>query len=267
MQGNLVIDNGDKTANLVIGVPCLNFVMTRFFKAFWAFAQQVPNNVAMRPSFTEMKPISDYIDPLKGNVITDGARSMLVRAAQKAEAKWLFFLDDDTIPPKGTLARMLNTAKQNDIKILTGMVWGKTEPSEPMVFKEWGAGCWSDWYDKPAQVVKIDSAGLACTLIAVDVFDAIPEPWFLGQTTWMPDQKGIKAQSGEDTVFYKACKDAGIQAYADSGVVCLHQSRTNGKLYPPIHVIERITNANKRADEAEQTLIASIHPPGSDNAD
>ena len=126
-------------------------------------------------------PEYDFIFHSPWRVPIDTARNQAVLAALQAEAKYLFFYDSDMV----LQANVIKTLLSRDKPAIMAMCWIRGYPFPPMVFH----------YDKEnkavmnkyeptsedyaQEIIQCDAIGTPCTLINVDVFKHIPEPWFL----------------------------------------------------------------------------------------
>src|SRR3972149_1276897 len=70
---------------------------------------------------------------VEGKSWADG-RIGVVEKARKRNFEWLFFWDDDVLPPIDIIQTLLSRNKD----IVTGIYWTKTEKSTPVVFKDFG---------------------------------------------------------------------------------------------------------------------------------
>ena len=148
----------------------------------------------------------------------DVARNRLVKDAQEAEAHYLFFLDDDVMPPADTLEVLLS----NNLPIVSGLYWAKM--GVPAIWR-WNKA--SSNYEPirnwPRNALfPIDAAGAGCLLIDMRVFQHIPEPWFLWQIRDPRKPQGLS----EDWYFFKKAQEHGFTSYCDTRVRCIHQARS-----------------------------------------
>jgi hypothetical protein len=207
---------------IVLGLPTLG----RPVSLDWAFA------------FKSMNPPINYnvhFHVVKGKEI-GYARNEIVKFALKADAKYLFFLGDDVIVPAHGLRQLIYRLEMdNTIGVVGGVYCSKCDPAAPLVFNGNGQGSYWDW--KVGEFFPVSGLGMDCTLIRTDVFENLPEPWFV---TVDKDQylDGINncEQWTEDLYFLKNVKEqTAWRIYCDATVICGHVDVYNDRIYtlPP----------------------------------
>lgn len=164
----------------------------------------------------------------------DQARCVLAEKALEIGAKYLWFVDDDTIPPPNTLQRLVTILENYpEIKVIGGVYVTKADVPQPVIFR--GEGLGSFWHWKKGDVFEVSSMGAGCMLISTDVFKDCAKPWFefIDVPSNDPAIPGIKVS--EDVSFCKKVRAAGHLVYAHGGILCEHFDCTTGKTYslPP----------------------------------
>jgi hypothetical protein len=236
---------GKYNYGLIIAIPCKDgTVPVEWFLHMDYVTHSMPVGLAWKYCFYKHLPVHE-------------ARQKCVEYARKERAKYLLFIDDDTFIPVDSIPKLMRHQKD----IVSGVVWTKRDPTEPVIFQECGLG---PWYDFPQnQLVRIEAAGLACTLINMEIFYKLESPYF--RIGWSRIQEGIENQkvsstgTGEDTWFYQACKNAGIEVYADTTVLCDHLDRQTGRIFPGREVVEKYESPEKdmyyRLKQVETNVI------------
>lgn len=191
------------------------------------------------------------------------ARNFLVREALRGHAKWIMFIDDDTLIPITALSKMIleDCGDGDDAKqIVTGVVYSMTDPSYPCVFLDDNVGPMVDW--KPGELIPIKRAGLACTAIRTEIFEKIPPPWFKSGYKYH-DVRGAEVfvKAGEDFYFYDKALEAGIQAWCDTSMLCDHLDVISLKTYPPPEVVEEIMKKYPKELEALTNMQSQVGAP------
>ena len=184
------------------------------------------------------------------------ARELLAEAAVAAKAKFLWFVDDDTIPPPNTLRRLHYTLSNNpDVMAVGGVYVTKCDPPGPVIFRGSGLGPFWNW--KVGDVFEVTGMGAGCMLINCEVFEKIPKPWF----PWIED-KTVRAGMpnitvSEDISFCNAVRYAGYKIVAHGGIICDHYDDKTGETftlpensYPRQPLVER-TPPMAAEEEAE----------------
>lgn len=172
---------------------------------------------------------SSILQIITGQKVED-ARNTAVAAARRSNAEYLFFLDDDVLPPNQSLRRFIHLLENNPSwDLISGIVPVKSRPPEPAVFKNGRPGPYWGW--KFNQTFEIDACGMACCLIRMSAFDKVPEPWF----EWVRGYNGAhRFEEGEDVGFCRKLKEAGGTLYGDGGVLCGHMAEDGTTFMLPL---------------------------------
>ena len=164
----------------------------------------------------------------------DVARNRLAKDALEKNARYLFMLDADILPPPSGLLRLLSWR----LPIVSGLYYAKTghvaawrqDPDEPEFFnplKEIPRG----------GLVEVDAVGAGCLLVDTRVFQVIPEPWF----EWGQRDPKIKKGVTEDMMFCQKAQDHGFRIWVDSECDCRHEMLlpvdTSGKSEIVVHQV------------------------------
>jgi hypothetical protein len=141
------------------------------------------------------------------------ARQDLVEQFLKTDCQWLFWIDDDVVPPPHALWQMLSHGE----KVVNGLVPFKEPPYnpnwylDPIYDKSRDTWTYEGFFNPPSdKLVEIASAGLACSLIHREVIEKMEYPYFTLDA------------AAEDHSFWRKVKDAGYQLYGDPSVQCIH---------------------------------------------
>lgn len=184
--------------------------------------------MAMQPEPTHFSP--GYV-VVKGLPV-DQARCVLAHKALEVKAKYLWFVDDDTIPPPNTLQRLIWVLENYpEIKAVGGVYVTKAEVPQPVVFR--GKGLGSYWHWKKDDVFEVTGIGAGCLLINTDVFYQIPEPWFEFQRhdSNTTDPNDISTRVSEDISFCDKVRAAGFKVFAHGGILCEHHDVFTGETF------------------------------------
>jgi hypothetical protein len=207
----------DKKYNLgvVIGIPSRGTIDSRFLTHMLNFQMRLPTGISYKYCCPRGLPV-------------DKARTKIVEYALEKDSKYIMFIDDDTFVPAGAIGKMMSADKD----AISGIVWTKRVPSEPVIFEEVEIG---PYFGFPiGEVFPIYAAGLACVLVKTDVFRRMKRPWFA--VNWSAKDKKTGDLTfhklGEDYHFWYKLKNMGIQAYADGSVFCDHLNVDIDTFYP-----------------------------------
>jgi cellulose synthase/poly-beta-1,6-N-acetylglucosamine synthase-like glycosyltransferase len=165
------------------------------------------------------------------------AREYICEQAHLIGAKYVFFIDDDTIPPP-TACRMLTYQldQDPDVAAIGAIYVSRVEPPTPMVFKGFGEGVYWDW--AVGDVFEVDAIGTGCCMIRVSALEDLPKPWF--KTVDVVVQGNLKdrgiegigaIQNTDDIYFCKKLRAAGKKVLAHGGILCDHWDTDSGTVH------------------------------------
>lgn len=145
----------------------------------------LPTDVVMSLLHMQTGPYKIQFAPLKSSILFI-SREYLVQSALEAEADYILFLDSDQTIPEDLIIRM-GAWMDRGADILTTLIFRKDPPYQPCVFAssvELENGQISLQYCDIAnqdltQPFYVANCGLGCAMIRKEVFQKIPQPWFL----------------------------------------------------------------------------------------
>lgn len=151
------------------------------------------------------------------------SRDNLVEAAIRAQADYIMFLDSDQIIYEDTIDR-LAAHLDNGEDIVTTLIFRKDSPYQPCIFCEQieleNKQISLKYYDienedltKPFYV---ESCGLGCAMIKLDIFKNIKQPWFLP-----------RPYTGEDISFMWEARQKGYKILCDPTIEIGHIGQKN----------------------------------------
>ena len=172
----------------------------------------------------------------------DAGRTTAVEQAMEAGVKYLWFLDDDTVPPQDAARHMMKVfAEHPKAAVVAGIYTTRAAPPEPIVYMTQGAGAFWDW--KAGEVFKCWGIGTGCMMIDLDVFRYLDKPWF--QT-----RHDAEVRETDDLFFCELVNQAGFEVWAHGGVLCHHYDLERGTIYmlprgskPYVERLENTTEA------------------------
>ena len=167
---------------------------------------------------------------IKGAPI-DKARELAAEKALEAKAKYLWFVDDDTVPPPNAVKRLIYVLDNYPDVMVCGGIYVTRDPDvpQPLVFRGMGNGSYWRW--KVGDVFEVTGMGAGCMMINCEIFKKIPKPWFPWPTSDSTDPKIPSTSVSEDISFCNAVQEAGYKVFAHGGVLCDHWDAATGKVY------------------------------------
>jgi len=200
--------------NVVVGIPSFGMVSTYFLQS--RISQQFPLVSSAVDKFVLNKPIAE-------------ARNEIVQYALDQGANYIYWLDDDVIPPPDAFLKMYMAQKD----IVNGVYWSKSNPPMPLLFRNHLEGPYLDWH--VGDFIEIDAAGNGLTLVKTDVYRKISEtvggPWYSTDYTSFKNATQSAANNTEDLYFYWKAKKAGFKVWADTSIQAYHYEKHSQVLY------------------------------------
>ncbi len=146
----------------------------------------------------------------------DHARNQICQTAVDRSFDWVFFCDDDTIPPPDAIEKLMRA--QTDI--ISGLCYRRQKPIKPVALL--------DTPPKPTFVgaipkeglLEVDLVGAACLLIRRRILEVIKKPWF----EWHLDREDLPEADrlSEDFIFCRKARALGVKIFIDPSVKCWH---------------------------------------------
>lgn len=177
---------------------------------------------------------------VKMNMLSSHARQVMTMEAIRAEAEYIFYVDDDTLIPPLGLYTLYNFMEQNPhAGAVSGVYTTRENPNEPLIYKEHGKGCAWDFEMGPNAVPEvIFGAGAGCLLARVsaikDTMDKNPGVAIWADEKDMPSEGKSGIMWGHDIRFCRMLNLAGHPVYVDGRIMCGHHDiKTNTTYYVP----------------------------------
>lgn len=189
----------------------------------------IPTNIVVREIWRRSQ-----LKDGKMTVPLEDSQTAMVEDALASDAKYILFIEDDTIPPPGTLmelGRVLDTSDE-DVMACGGIYTTRTEPPEPILYMGPGEGAHWNW--RMGDIFPCWSIGMGCTMIKVELFKKMPKPWFKELKTVqevrqfpelfedIQDKPGTKVGVSTDLFFFTKLNKMGYKVLAHGGVLPIH---------------------------------------------
>ena len=137
--------------------------------------------------------------------------------------EWLFFLDDDVIPPPDVIYKLMAHKKP----IVSGLYFRRCLPLVPVMLRENAEKTKVEWVTQftYGDVLEVDLVGSGCMLIHRSVLEKLPPlsnrcRWF----EWRCDRTDLSDldKTSEDFTFCKHARAHGFKIYVDTSIQCRH---------------------------------------------
>jgi len=160
----------------------------------------------------------------------DVARNYLIEQVLESDAKYMFFIGEDTVVPYHAFKTLHKTAEENPDSIIVGVYYIKL--GDPMIMvkeKDWIVVPNCD----PGQLFPVHMCGMDCMLIPTSVLKKLKDidsdlPFCCIYSGG--DQTGEKLPFiGEDNFFMHRVHKMGIKVLCNTDVQCLHMDLATGK--------------------------------------
>jgi len=152
---------------------------------------------------------------------TDLARNRAAIELLKTDFTHLLMLDIDHVHPHDIIQRLARwvVSDPKQFQVVGGLNFRRSEPHDPCAYKKGeDYSMWTIEWDKDTTLMEVDRIGTGSILIAREVFETIPPPWFTNDYT----QVWRDAWPGEDIGFSKLCNDYKIPIWVDCTVTSPH---------------------------------------------
>jgi hypothetical protein len=150
----------------------------------------------------------------------DKMRWIVAEQAIEKGCDRLFFMDDDTITPRGGLTELMRVMDTDERKpvAVSGFYLRRGDPYTPV----WSCKKDSDWYQVTAEggVHEIDMTGLGCCLLDLKWMEKnLPHPWFRMK------QDDHCTLITDDTTLFEGIRKADGKILGNAFVQCAHVGR------------------------------------------
>jgi len=193
----------------------------------------------------------------------DDAYNLMVKQALNMDVEWLLIVEDDVMLPPDCFLRMNKYIKKKEIPIVSGLYFSKGNPSEPLVFRGRGNGCYYKW--KMGDKVWCDGLPMGCLLIHMSILKKVWDESELYRAANGEETRQVfitprkidftmqpfhfASELGTQDLFFfnklladkkRILKESGWPKIAkrkwpflcDTGIFCRHIDRGSGKQYP-----------------------------------
>ena len=157
---------------------------------------------------------------MKSGSLIYTSRNALATIAIQSEADYVFWLDSDMVFKPDILVRMMETLKEKDLDILSGLYFRRVPPYSPVLFykleikSETEAADYSEYQTIPDGLFDVAACGFGCVLMKTDVFFDVQSKF--------GNMFAPIGNNGEDVAFCWRARECGYKIYCDPSVICGH---------------------------------------------
>jgi len=238
---------------LYVATPTLGVIRAEWAQCRWGAV--MPCNWSNSGSFYSMTQSFPM-----GYLVAD-AQNVAVEDAIKANAEWLFLLEDDVMIPPETFLKLNVYMRERKYPVVSGVYFVKGNFPEPMIYRGRGNSCYTDW--KKGDKVWADGVPTGCLLIDMKLLKLMWDDSEVYMTafgrqvrrvfetpakSWTDPETGRSLmQVGTSDIYWcdrvikgKYLEKAGWKEVAkkkypflvDTSIFCRHIDLTSGKTYP-----------------------------------
>ena len=185
----------------------------------------------------------------------DEARNIFAEEALKQNAKYLFMLGEDNIPPPFTIRQLIYDMEQDpELMVVGGIYCHKAKPTNPMIFRGNGAGCYWDW--KVGELFEVSGLGMDCTLIRTELFTKLKKPWFKTIDNIEATRDAIPSGDSwtEDLYF---CFPPGQVVYGD--MLAVEEHTTDSNVLSDVGLLRSVTDTMERPYKGSLIVINPVY--------
>lgn len=175
-------------------------------------------------------PITSSIR-VNGNQISRQRQNLVEHWISSMDNDWLLWVDSDIVITPTILELLCKTVIENNIEILTGVYFISKESEAtlmqpmPCIFTDIDENTIKHVHPLPEnKLIKVDCAGMGLVLMNRSVIKKLMEI-FPNQSLFAEEQNIGNKFIGEDIVFFRKVKKAGIQLYSHTGAIARHIKR------------------------------------------
>jgi hypothetical protein len=121
------------------------------------------------PDSNKNKIVAGDLLPKNRLNLTDENRMKIAKQFLQKDSEWIFWIDDDTVPPPGAIRQLLEAQRE----MIAGVYFNNNPPHLPIAYIRREDGLYMGVPYRPGGLVQVDSVGMGCTLIHRSVYERI----------------------------------------------------------------------------------------------
>ena len=182
---------------ILIAVPCVDQVPTPFCQ-----------------SLAQLEKIGECALMMKSGALIYHSRDAMAATAIQHEFDYVMWFDSDMVFPADVLIRLMNTMKEKNLDIVSGLYFRRVPPYTPVLFDKLELNGedadFTEFKEIPDELFEVGACGFGCVLVKTDVF-------FDVQSTFRQMFAPI-GKNGEDVAFCWRARQCGYKVYCDPSI-------------------------------------------------
>ena len=145
---------------ILVGTATLGIIRMEWAQA--RFGQAIPCN------WSASNIMRGYHHEVPLGFLVADAQNIVIDAAYKGGYEWVLLYEDDVVPPMDAYLKLNRYMMKADIPVVSGLYFLKSRPSEPILYRGRGNGCFSKF--KMGDKVWVDGVPTGWLLIHNSIF-------------------------------------------------------------------------------------------------
>lgn len=237
-----------------------------------------------------IKPLNTTVATLvEAGRLSAEARQIMTKKAIRMGAKYILYMDDDTLAPDQGLYKLHNFMERHpEVGAVSGVVTTREDPPEPVVYRAHGEGAWWDFPVGPGAVPQpVFATGAAFLLARVSAIEDVIEkmktenggeevPIWADERCLPGENEELGARTqivfGHDVRFCRMLNKYNHPVYVHGGVQCGHLDVTTNTVYEmpekrqpipepgsePVHPLVDVVIVRYNQPEMEQNTVKAV---------
>lgn len=186
---------------ILIAIPCMDQVPAPFCQ-----------------SLAQLQKIGDCVLCMKTGSLIYTSRNDLATLAIQMDADYVFWLDSDMVFKPDILIKMMETLKEHDLDILSGLYFRRVPPYSPVLFEKLDIvgveSTFKEYETLPKELFEVAACGFGCVLMKTDVFYDVQSKF--------GNMFSPIGNNGEDVAFCWRARECGYKIFCDPKMICGH---------------------------------------------
>lgn len=161
---SIIYNKNQWRKRIMIGVPTEGLIRIEW--AAHRYGQIMPINWSLG-DFTVSYSPEQFPTMTAVGFSIDDAYNVIIKHAITQDVEWLLCIEDDVLIPHDLFLKIAQYIDDCKYPIVSGLYYSKGQPSEPLIFRGRGNGCFRDW--KQDDKVWCDGIPFGCMLVHMSI--------------------------------------------------------------------------------------------------